>query len=85
MKYFHLIWAALARSKTRTLLTLMSVVAAFLLFGMQTARWTDTRAYTPCTRLQNPSCPGEVRIPNEQLLAPTIFAFVPFVGGRAEF
>ena len=34
MKYFHLIWAALARSKTRTLLTLMSVVAAFLLFGM---------------------------------------------------
>ena len=60
-------------------------VQAFLLFGMQTARWTDTRAYTPCTRLQNPSCPGEVRIPNEQLLAPTIFAFVPFVGGRAEF
>lgn len=34
MKYFHLIWAALLRSKTRTLLTLLSVVAAFLLFGM---------------------------------------------------
>ena len=34
MKYFHLIWAALARSKTRTLLTLMSVVAAFLLFAI---------------------------------------------------
>ena len=34
MKYFHLIWAALFRSKTRTLLTLLSVVAAFLLFGM---------------------------------------------------
>ena len=34
MKYFHLVWAALVRSKTRTLLTLMSVVAAFLLFGM---------------------------------------------------
>jgi putative ABC transport system permease protein len=34
MKYFHLIWAALARSKTRTLLTLLSVTAAFLLFGM---------------------------------------------------
>ena len=34
MKYLHLIWAALFRSKTRTLLTLMSVVAAFLLFGM---------------------------------------------------
>ena len=34
MKYFHLVWAALSRSKTRTLLTLLSVVAAFLLFGM---------------------------------------------------
>ena len=34
MKYLHLIWAALFRSKTRTALTLLSVVAAFLLFGM---------------------------------------------------
>jgi putative ABC transport system permease protein len=34
MKYLHLIWAALLRSKTRTLLTMFSVVAAFLLFGM---------------------------------------------------
>jgi putative ABC transport system permease protein len=34
MKYFHLVWAALFRSKTRTALTLLSVVAAFLLFGM---------------------------------------------------
>ena len=34
MKYLHLIWAALMRSKTRTLLTLLSVVTAFLLFGM---------------------------------------------------
>ena len=34
VKYLHLIWAALFRSKTRTLLTLMSVIAAFLLFGM---------------------------------------------------
>ena len=34
MKYLHLVWAALARSKTRTLLTLLSVVTAFLLFGM---------------------------------------------------
>ena len=30
MKYLHLIWAALFRSKTRTLLTLLSVIAAFL-------------------------------------------------------
>src|SRR5512139_3611935 len=34
MKYLHLIWAALFRSKTRTLLTLLSVLAAFFLFGM---------------------------------------------------
>jgi putative ABC transport system permease protein len=34
MKYLSLIWAQLFRSKTRTLLTLLSVVAAFLLFGL---------------------------------------------------
>ena len=34
MKYFSLVWAQLFRSRTRTLLTLFSVVAAFLLFGM---------------------------------------------------
>jgi putative ABC transport system permease protein len=34
MKYFHLIWAALFRRKTRTVLTLVSIAAAFLLFGM---------------------------------------------------
>jgi putative ABC transport system permease protein len=34
MKYFHLIWAALFRRKTRTILTLVSIVAAFLLFGL---------------------------------------------------
>lgn len=34
MKYFHLIWAALLRRKTRTMLTLFSVLAAFLLFGL---------------------------------------------------
>ncbi|BAV96245.1 putative ABC transport system permease protein [Lysobacter enzymogenes] len=34
MKYFHLIWAELMRRKTRTALTLLSIVAAFLLFGL---------------------------------------------------
>jgi putative ABC transport system permease protein len=34
MKYLHLVWASLFRRKTRTFLTLMSIVAAFLLFGM---------------------------------------------------
>lgn len=34
MKYFNLIWSALFRRKTRTLFTLLSVMAAFLLFGL---------------------------------------------------
>ncbi|MEP6899582.1 MAG: ABC transporter permease [Rhodanobacter sp.] len=34
MKYLHLIWAALFRRKTRTILTLISILTAFLLFGM---------------------------------------------------
>ncbi len=34
MKYFGLIWANLFRKKTRTLLTLLSLVSAFLLFGL---------------------------------------------------
>jgi putative ABC transport system permease protein len=34
VKYFHLVWGALFRSKTRTLFTLLSVLAAFLLFGL---------------------------------------------------
>jgi putative ABC transport system permease protein len=34
MKYFPLVWATLWRKRTRTLFTLLSVVIAFLLFGM---------------------------------------------------
>ncbi|MEN4905016.1 ABC transporter permease [Luteimonas sp. TWI662] len=34
MKYLHLVWAALMRRKTRTALTVASIVAAFLLFGL---------------------------------------------------
>lgn len=34
MKYLHLIWASLFRSKLRTLLTMFSVIVAFALFGM---------------------------------------------------
>jgi putative ABC transport system permease protein len=34
MKYLHLVWAALFRRKTRTFLTLFSIIAAFLLFGL---------------------------------------------------
>ncbi len=34
MKYFMLIWAGLWRKKTRTILTLLSIVVAFLLFGL---------------------------------------------------
>ncbi|MEJ5209034.1 ABC transporter permease [Denitratimonas sp. CY0512] len=34
MKFLHLIWAQLFRSRTRTALTLLSVVTAFMLFGL---------------------------------------------------
>lgn len=34
MKYLHLVWMALIRRKLRTLLTLISVAVAFLLFGL---------------------------------------------------
>lgn len=34
MKYVHLVWSALFRRKTRTLFTIVSVIAAFLLFGL---------------------------------------------------
>jgi putative ABC transport system permease protein len=34
MKYLPLIWSALKRKKTRTIFTLLSIVVAFLLFGM---------------------------------------------------
>ena len=34
MKYLPLLWAGLFRKKTRTLLTLASIVIAFLLFGL---------------------------------------------------
>jgi putative ABC transport system permease protein len=34
MKYFPLVWATLWRRKTRALFTLLSIVIAFLLFGM---------------------------------------------------
>jgi len=45
MKYLHLIWAALLRRKVRTILTLLSVFVAFLLFGLlDTVRSTFTNA-----------------------------------------
>jgi putative ABC transport system permease protein len=34
MKYFSLIWAGLWRKRTRTVFTMLSVVVAFLLFGL---------------------------------------------------
>ena len=41
MKYLELIWAALFRRKARTLLTLLSIMVAFLLFGpLETVRST---------------------------------------------
>ncbi|HET6604430.1 MAG TPA: ABC transporter permease [Xanthomonadaceae bacterium] len=37
MKYLHLVWASLFRRKTRTVLTVLSIVVAFILFGLLNA------------------------------------------------
>jgi putative ABC transport system permease protein len=37
MKFFHLIWSNLKRKKLRTLLTLLSILVAFILFGFLSA------------------------------------------------
>src|SRR5881397_3016395 len=34
MKFFHLIWSNLKRKKLRTMLTLLSIVVAFVLFAL---------------------------------------------------
>src|SRR5262245_55533994 len=34
MRFFHLIWSSLKRKKTRTILTLLSIFVAFLLYGL---------------------------------------------------
>src|SRR5690349_24409774 len=34
MKFFPLVWAALMRRKPRTILTMLSIVVAFLLYGL---------------------------------------------------
>lgn len=37
MKYLHLVWSSLQRKKLRTLLTLLSILVAFVLFGFLSA------------------------------------------------
>jgi putative ABC transport system permease protein len=37
MKYLHLVWSNLKRKKVRTLLTLLSIMVAFVLFGLLSA------------------------------------------------
>src|SRR3954467_14696340 len=34
MKFFALVWSSLKRKKTRTILTLLSIFVAFILFGL---------------------------------------------------
>ena len=34
MRYFHLVWAGLWRSRARTVFTLLSIAVAFVLFGL---------------------------------------------------
>jgi putative ABC transport system permease protein len=53
MKYLHLIWAALFRRKGRTFLTLVSIITAFLLFGLLDAARNACR---PVPRSASSSC-----------------------------
>ncbi|OWQ91264.1 hypothetical protein CDN99_08790 [Roseateles aquatilis] len=59
MKYLHLIWAALFRRKLRTVLTLVSIITAFLLFGLLDAVRTSFdqagQSANGATRLQTGS------------------------------
>ena len=48
MKYLHLVWASLFRKRTRTVLTLVSIVAAFLLFGLLDAVRTSFALCPAC-------------------------------------
>ena len=52
MKYFYLVWKSLWRKKTRTLLTVLSVFVAFLLFGLLNAL---NQAFTGGADLANAS------------------------------
>ena len=50
MKYLHLIWASLFRRKMRTFLTLVSIIAAFVLFGLLDAVRTSFGQVGPSSR-----------------------------------
>ncbi len=50
MKYFPLVWAAIWRKPARTVLTLLSVTAAFLLFGLMIGINATARAYLEFSR-----------------------------------
>ena len=56
MKYFPLIWSSLFRKKTRTVLTLLSIMVAFLLFGLLQAVGQSGRR--PAGFIGRPPAPG---------------------------
>src|ERR1700722_2715633 len=64
MKYFPLIWATLWRKKTRTLFTLLSIVIAFLLFGMlETVEYAFSHPSTGTTGADKPISTHKYSIP----------------------
>jgi putative ABC transport system permease protein len=72
MKYLPLVWAGLWRKRTRTILTLLSVAAAFLLFGILhgvTATFDDIIAQIGEERLRTMS--------RVNLLEPLPLAYLP--------
>ncbi|HET6805674.1 MAG TPA: ABC transporter permease [Frateuria sp.] len=92
MKYLHLIWAALWRRKTRTLLTLVSILAAFLLFGMldgvRTSFANAGKSAAGAERLQTGSklsfietLPQSLQARMEQLPGVKMVAYANWFGG----
>ncbi|MEO5830621.1 MAG: ABC transporter permease [Rhodanobacter sp.] len=92
MKYLHLIWAALFRRKTRTLLTLVSIIAAFLLFGMLDAVRTSFdqagKSANGAERLQTSSrlsfiqtLPSSLELPISKVDGVKAVAYVNWFGG----
>jgi putative ABC transport system permease protein len=92
MKYLHLIWAALFRRKTRTILTLISILTAFLLFGMLDAVRVSFdqagKSANGAERLQTGSklsfiqtLPQSLQMPMEKVPGVKSVAYVNWFGG----
>jgi putative ABC transport system permease protein len=97
VKYAHLVWAALRRKPTRTILTALSIITAFFLFGMlqgvnagitklaQGARETHLLVFSRmgmATPLPMAHAARIEKVPGVAAVAPTIMMFGTYQGPR---